>query len=133
LTGTPPSGAPSTTGLEPNVASALAYVAGPFSGALVLAAERSSGDVRFHAWQSILALGALWALGVVLYILAFASILVSSRTIFVLLSLAAIVWFGSIVLCAACVFRAYTGRRWKLPVVGDYAERKAAPPDRPAI
>ena len=49
----------STTGLDAHIAAALAYLAGPFSGGLVLMAERTSGYVRFHAWQSVLGLGGL--------------------------------------------------------------------------
>ena len=44
--------AASTTGLDPNFAAALAYLAGPFSGATILLAERKSEYVRFHAWQA---------------------------------------------------------------------------------
>ena len=50
---------PSTTGLEPNFAAALAYLAGPFSGVLILLVERANGFVSFHAWQAILGLGGL--------------------------------------------------------------------------
>ena len=51
--------APSSTGLTPQVAGALAYLAGPFLGALLLATEDSSRFVKFHAWQAIIGLGAL--------------------------------------------------------------------------
>ena len=42
----PPS---SLTGLKPRIAASLAYLAGPFSGALLLASERENAFVRFHA------------------------------------------------------------------------------------
>jgi uncharacterized membrane protein len=122
----PVSGGASTTGLEPNVAAALAYLAGPFSGALVLVAERSSAAVRFHAWQSILGLGGLWALGMLLYLLAFAALFVSATGFRVLLWLAVLVWAGWIVLWVICLLKAYQGERWRLPLVGSYAERWAA-------
>ena len=135
-----PSETASTTGLAPNVASALAYVAGPLSGLLVLMAEHTNSTVRFHAWQSIVALGGLWVLGLALYVLAFASIFVSASVFLVLLWISAFVWIASLVVCVLCVLNAYKGRRWKLPAVGDYAERKMGtlyfsagtrhPPDR---
>lgn len=115
----------STTGLDPNVASALAYLAGPLSGVLVLLAERSHRDVRFHAWQSIVGLGGLWAIGLVLYVLAFAALFVSATGFRVLLWLAALVWVGWIVVWVMCLVKAFTGQHWKLPFAGDYAERKA--------
>ncbi len=61
---------PSSTGLEPRTASALAYLAGPFSGALILFAESTNQDVRFHAWQSIVALGGLGLAVLASYLLA---------------------------------------------------------------
>jgi uncharacterized membrane protein len=117
---------PSTTGLAPHVASALAYLAGPLSGALVLMAERSNTDVRFHAWQAIIALGAMWAIGLALYVVAFASIFLSASALLVLLALAGLVWILSIVVSAACAVRAYKGQRWTLPLAGRHAERRAA-------
>lgn len=127
MNGSPSSstGGSSTTGLDPNVASALAYLAGPFSGALVLLAERSNDDVRFHAWQSIIGLGALWAIGLALYVLAFAALFVSASGFRVLLWMAALVWAGWVVVWVICLLKAYTGQRWKLPLAGDYAERRA--------
>lgn len=122
---TPAPGAPSTTGLPAHVASSLAYLAGPLSGVLVLLAERADRGVRFHAWQSVIALGVLWALGLVLYGLAFASIFVSANALFVLLSLAAFVWLAALAVCIVCAVRAYKGQPCKLPIAGEYAERKA--------
>ena len=49
----------SSTGLDPNLAAALAYLAGPFSGLLHLLVERANDFVRFHAWQAIIGLGGL--------------------------------------------------------------------------
>ena len=51
--------APSSTGLQPTVAGALAYLAGPLSGALLIGVERTSRFVKFHAWQALVALGGL--------------------------------------------------------------------------
>ena len=119
-----PANVASTTGLSPNVAAALAYVAGPFSGFLVLMAEQRNGSVRFHAWQSIIALGALWTLGLALYILAFVSIFFSASVFLVLLWISALVWVGSLAVCVLAMSKAYKGQRWKLPVAGDYAEKR---------
>ena len=130
MTGVPPASpgqGSSTTGLDPNVASALAYLAGPLSGVLVLAAERSNADVRFHAWQSIIGLGALWAIGFLLYGLAFTALFVSATGFRVLLWLAVLAWAGWIVLWVMCLLKAFRGERWKIPLVGDYAERRSLP------
>ena len=118
----------SSTGLTPRVAAVLAYLAGPFSGALVLLAERTSGLVRFHAWQSVLGLGALGVIVVGLLGLAFASLIVSARAFFFLYLVAGLVWASWVVCWVMCMVQAFNGRRWKLPIAGDYAEKFSARP-----
>ena len=113
----------SSTGLTPRVAAVLAYLAGPFSGVLVLLAERTSGLVRFHAWQSVLGLGALGVFVAGLLGLAFASLIVSARAFFFLYLVAGLVWASWVVCWVICMVQAFNGRRWKLPIAGDYAER----------
>jgi uncharacterized membrane protein len=108
------------------MASALAYLAGPLSGVLLLIAERANRKVRFHAWQSILGLGGVWTLGCVLYLLAFAALFVSGNAFRVLLWLAILVWAGLIVLWVVGVLKAYRGEGLRLPIVSDYAERLAS-------
>jgi uncharacterized membrane protein len=117
----------STTGLSPEVAAALAYLAGPFSGVLVLLSERTSRFVRFHAWQAIVGLGGLAALAVGLLACAFLALLVSPALftwMYRLSAVAVVVW---LVAWGVCLVKALTGRVWRLPLVGAYAERKANP------
>lgn len=114
---------PSSTGLDAHVAAALAYLAGPFSGVLVLLAERTNSDVRFHAWQSVLGLGGLGLIVVVLMALAFGSVLVSAAAFRGLLVAGWLAWGLWIVCWAVCLIKAFTRRRWKLPIAGAYAER----------
>lgn len=101
------------TGLPSNIAATLAYAFGAISGIVFLMIERDDQFVRFHAWQSILTfVGALLA-----------SLLVASFPIFggllnFLLSVALIgVWLLLMV-------KAFTGERFKLPYVGEIAERQ---------
>lgn len=121
MTGVPSE--PSTTGLRPHVASALAYLAGPFSGVLVLMGERTNSLVRFHAWQSIIGLGGLGLLVAVLILSAFAAIVISAALFRALLYAGWAVWIAWILLWVVCIVKAYQGQRWKLPLAGDYAER----------
>jgi uncharacterized membrane protein len=116
----------SSTGLTPEVAALLAYLAGPFSGALILAMERTSGFVRFHAWQSLVALGVLGVTAVTCLVLAFALLIVSPTAFWVMLWLAAIAGVAWVVVWGLCLVQAYKGKRWKLPLAGDVAERKAS-------
>ena len=116
----------SSTGLTPRVAAVLAYLAGPFSGVLILLAERTSGFVRFHAWQSVLGLGFLGVIVVMVLGLAFASLVVSARAFFVLYVVAGLIWASWVVAWVICMVQAFNGRRWKLPIAGAYAERFSA-------
>ena len=118
---------PSSTGLDPHVAAALAYLAGPFSGVLVLLAEQANTYVRFHAWQSVIGLGSLGVLVACLMTLAFVSIVISSTAFTVLLYLGWAAWVAWIVLWVICLVRAFRGDTWKLPVAGELAERRARP------
>jgi uncharacterized membrane protein len=119
----PTSDLPSSTGLEPQTASALAYLAGPFSGALILLAEQANPDVRFHAWQSIVGLGGLGLAILASYVLAFVALFVSATMVSVMVGVAYVIWIVLAIAWLICLWKAWSGERWKLPLVGDYAER----------
>jgi uncharacterized membrane protein len=117
--------APSSTGLTPPMAATLSYLAGPFSGALLIAVEKTSRFVKFHAWQSLIGLGLLGVASTLLLLLAFAILIVSPTGFWVMLWLAAITAVAWLGVWAACLVQAYRGRLWKLPLAGPYAERRA--------
>jgi uncharacterized membrane protein len=117
--------APSSTGLTPPAAAALSYLAGPFSGALLLAVEKTSRFVRFHAWQSLVGLGGLGVASAMLLFLAFMMLIVSPTAFWTILWLAALAGVAWVGVWAACLVQAYRGRVWKLPLAGHYAERRA--------
>lgn len=118
--------AASSTGLEPTIAAALAYLVGPLSGILVLLAERSNRFVRFHAWQAILGLGGLWVIAAALYLLAFITLFVSATGFRVMLWLSTIAWVCWVVVWIFCLVNAFTGQMWRMPLVGEYAERRSS-------
>ena len=107
----------------PHVAAALAYLAGPFSGVLVLLAERTNSFVRFHAWQSVLGLGGLGVIVVLLLGLAFASRDRVGDRVPRTAAACWICWACGWSCWAMCLVKAFTRRRWKLPIAGAYAER----------
>jgi len=117
--------APSSTGLEPNLAAALAYLAGPFSGLLILLVERKNGFVRFHAWQSVLGLGALGLLSAGTLIFSFLTLLLSPVVFTVMYRLSEVLAIGWVLVWVLCLIKAFSGSRWHLPVAGHYAERLA--------
>jgi uncharacterized membrane protein len=115
----------SSTGLTPRVAGAMAYLAGPFSGALVLATEQTSRFVRFHAWQAVLGLGVLGTAAAFFLLMAFALLIVSPTAFWAMLWLAAVTGVAWVILWAVCLWQAYNGHMFKLPLAGDFAERRS--------
>jgi uncharacterized membrane protein len=115
----------SSTGLEPRTASTLAYLAGPFSGVLILLAETSNPDVRFHAWQSIVGLGGLTVAVIASYALAIVALFVSATAVSVMIGVATVIWAVLLIVWAICLWKAATGERWHLPLAGARAERFA--------
>jgi uncharacterized membrane protein len=118
--------AASSTGLDPQFAGALAYLAGPFSGVIILLAERTNRFVRFHAWQAIIGLGGLGFIAVALLLCAFLGLFVSPtvfKTLYAMAGIAAVAW---LVAWATCLVKAFGGSAWKLPVAGRLAERRVS-------
>jgi len=105
-------GAKSSTGLNEELAAALTYVLGPFTGILFLFVEQQSDFVRFHARQST----------VVFLVAAFAHLVLSDLPL-VGRTAAAIFTVGLFALWLVLMFKALARERYKLPYIGDWIER----------
>jgi uncharacterized membrane protein len=116
----------SSTELNPRVAATLAYLAGPFSGALILWVETRNEFVRFHARQSIIGLGGLGLALIVSYIMAAMALFVSATAVTVMLAVSYVLWVVLLIVWALCLWKAWAGERWRLPLAGDFAESRAA-------
>ena len=119
---------PQGTGLAPNVAGALSYVLGPVTGVVFVLLERDR-FVRFHAFQSIF-LAVAWIVfwigfSIIEAILRFTPALALLVALIGLL-LSLVLGLGAFILWIVLIIRAYQGSRWKLPVIGNMAERYAA-------
>jgi uncharacterized membrane protein len=112
------------TGLSDNAAGAIAYITFiPAIIFLLLAPYNQKPFIRFHAWQSILLAVAAIVIDIVL------GIVLGITLLFLPLSLHFLLW-RLIDLCwlaiwVICVFSAFNGRRFKLPLIGDLAEKQA--------
>lgn len=104
----------STTGLDANVAAALAYLLGWITGVAFLIIERDSAFVRFHAMQSTIV---FVALSVISLLLQSIPILGMLMWVFLVIPLSAVLWL-------LLLFKAYQGERFKVPVAGDMAEQR---------
>ncbi|MFA5076742.1 MAG: hypothetical protein WC480_05030 [Patescibacteria group bacterium] len=114
---TPPTPTPEPNkaagGLEPKVAAALSYVLGFITGILFIAVSKDK-FVRFHAMQSIITSVVLIVINYLLdYILIhwFWWSLISIWQLFIL------------ALFVLLIYKAYNQEKYKLPIIGDYAEK----------
>jgi len=104
-----------STGLSPNVAGLLCYVAGWITGIIFLVLEQRDKFVRFHAAQSIVAFGTITVAGVILGLIPVVGVAFSS----IIGIIGFIVWIIMIV-------KASNGEWYKLPWAGDVAEKMVA-------
>ena len=120
----------------PNALAGLSYLFWWVSGLFVYFNERHNRFVRFHAVQSTLLTGALTVVSVALYVLWELSGDLSAATrqpafAHVGQGLALLGFLGVIGLWLGPMFAAWSGHHLRLPIVGAYAERYAAPPREP--
>jgi uncharacterized membrane protein len=111
-------------GLSDNAAGGIAYVTFiPAIIFLLLAPYNQRPFIRFHAWQSILLAVSAIVIDIVL------GIVLGITLLFLPLSVHSLIW-SLIELCwlaiwVICVYNAFNGKRFKLPLIGDLAEKQA--------
>lgn len=101
------------SGLDTNVAGALTYALGWITGVGFLLTESENRFVRFHAMQSTIVFGALSVLCILLQSIPLLGMLIA---VFLVIPASAVLWL-------ILLFKAYQGELFKLPIVGDMAER----------
>jgi uncharacterized membrane protein len=130
--GAPASAGGSSTGLDPRVASVVAYSAWWVTGLVFLALERTDDAVRFHAAQSVVVFGIASAVIAIAFGAALPLVLVSGDAVRVLMAVANLTWLAAVGLWAWLVFKAASGDRWCVPGLGPLiaalARRPPAPP-----
>ncbi len=102
-----------STALAPNLAGLLCYLLGWISGLVFLILEKDNKFVRFHALQSVITFGALTVVFALIFIP-----LVGWVIGYLILALGLILWIILMV-------KAYQGKKYKLPVAGEIAAKKA--------
>jgi len=117
----PPPQTAAGSGLTDNVAGMLAYFTFiPAIVFLVLEPYNKSRFIRFHAFQCIFVTVAFVALGIALGIISMIPFLG-----LITIPLHFVIWLGAVALWIVLVLKAYQGQMFKLPVVGDMAEKQA--------
>ena len=121
----------SSTGLDENIAALLSYVFGWVSGLIFFLMEKDSRLVRFHAMQSLLfnvliAIVAI-ALWIVFAVLFLVSTQISGIVSTLITLLATLVWLvfgiGILIGWIMCLIKAYGRQYFKLPIIGNFAEK----------
>jgi len=121
----------SSTGLDENIAALLSYVFGWVSGLIFFLIEKDSRLVRFHAMQSLLFNVLAAVIAIALWIVLFVVFLIVSQvsgalaTILSLISVLVWLVFGVAILAGwvLCLVKAFGGQYFKLPVIGNFAEK----------
>lgn len=90
-----------------NILGAVAYLLGFVTGIVLLLVEKKSKFVRFHAIQSTIFFGLMFVLGFIP--------LVGFLTTFV-----------SFVFWLVLMWKAFNGQMYKVPYIGDFAEKQLA-------
>jgi uncharacterized membrane protein len=100
-------------GISQNLEAVLCYVFGWITGIIFLLLEKENKFVRFHAMQSIVTFLAVLVISMVVGLIPVIGFL-------------ATVLIGplSIILWLYLMYKAYLGEKYKLPWVGDWAEKQ---------
>jgi len=100
-----------SSGLQPNIAALLSYLFGFITGIIFLLISKDK-YVRFHAFQSTFLSGALLVLST---LVGFAP--------FIGDAFSPLINLAGFILTIILMVKAYQGEKFKLPVIGDYAEK----------
>ena len=98
--------------MEENIEGALCYILTWVTGLVFYLLEKDSEFVRFHARQSIATFLPLTVLGFIV-----------SWIPFLGWFLGGLIWLLTFILWLVLMIKAYQGEKFKLPIVGDIAER----------
>ena len=119
-----PVNTPASSGLDSNIAGLLCYLFGWVSGLIFLLIDKRP-MVRFHAVQSIGLSIAAFVIAIVFWVLTFILAILTSGAGLFLSLLFPLVMLGIFALAILCMFKAYKNEKFKLPVIGDIAEKMA--------
>ena len=103
----------SALGLDENIEGLLCFALGFITGIVFLVLEKENKFVRFHAMQSLATFLPLFVISMVIGIVPIIGPIIS----ILITPLGLILWI-------LLMYKAFRGERFKLPVVGDFAEKQ---------
>lgn len=101
-------------GMSQNTAAGLSYVFMWLSGLIIFLVEKQNRFVRFHALQSVMFFGSMYIISIVAGFLPYIGGVIGT-----------LAWLVTIVGWIVLMINGFQGKYFKLPVIGDYAERYA--------
>lgn len=101
-----------STNLEENIASLLCYVLLWITGLIFYLIEKENKTVKFHAMQSLLTFLPLSILAAIINFVPYLWIL------------GWVIWILIFILWIILIIKAYQGEKFKVPIVGDIAEKQ---------
>lgn len=111
---------PTSMNMDPKLGGALSYITW-IAGLVFVLAEKQNRFVRFHAIQSLI----LWLSPTAIYLVASIVGRVVPVLGLILGCVAGLVWIAAFVGAIVAGIKAYQGELYKLPIIGEYAERYA--------
>jgi uncharacterized membrane protein len=117
----PPAPSAPQSGLSESATCGLAYIT--FIPAIIFLATdpyKQSANVRFHSWQSIFL--------TIAYIVIRIGLIILGHLPFIgllLIPVSLLIGLGFFILWLIVMIKAFNGQRFKIPVVGDFAEKQA--------
>ena len=132
----PGSPAPSSTagsgGITSNVAAMLSYIPFCFIGLIcailfgfILEPYKKDRFIRFHAWQSLAVHGAFLALWIGWLIVSVVLTAIARVFAMITFPISILLSLGALILMVVLMVKAYSNETFKLPVVGDWAEKQS--------
>lgn len=117
--------APSTAGMEENVAGLLCYAFGWVSGLIFLLIDKRP-LIKFHAAQSIAFNISFFAIWICFWIISVIITMITAAMHFPIgflsFFLAPIIWIAFIVTWIFLMYKAYNREKYKLPIIGNIVE-----------
>ena len=100
-------------GIDENIEGLLCYLLGFITGILFLILEKENRFVRFHAMQSTAIFIILLVVSIVFGMIPLINLVISP-----------LIGLLTLILWLLLMYKAYKGEKYKLPVVGDFAENQ---------
>ena len=108
-------------GLSDNAAGAISYFTFiPAIFFLLVAPYKESNYIRFHAWQSVLLDITFFVIEIISGAIALLTLFLGAVTLAYALRLISLLW---LILWLVCLIQAMRGKRFKIPLLGNIAER----------